>query len=126
MPALTPLRQLDGPTYARLLASGQLWTLYPEATGNYEDDTRPMNLRELTEAMHAARQTFAREDANKQVDRLYADHFHKAIMAEDFTDAEASVIDYEAYERGHSAGCEEIVGVAMELCEFAHKLAKAQ
>ncbi len=122
----TPLRKLDGATYAALLLSGQLWAAYPEATGDYKADTRPMDLSELYEAMAKTYSTFARDDADKLIDKLYTDHFQKAIEAEGFNPAQAGIINGEAYDRGHSAGCQEIIGCAMNLCTFAKALLAAK
>ncbi len=85
-----------------------------------------MNLFDLNSAMHEAYNTLSREEANKTVDKLYFDHFHNAIIAEGFTRAQASIIDYEAYERGHSGGCQEIVVCAMGLVDFAKKVLEAK
>lgn len=95
-----------------------------------------MNLSQLYSAMSDAYRsipadaTFAQKVAVQGtggvIDKLYTEHFHAAIMAEGFTKTQAQVIDYEAYERGHSGGQQEVVGAAMSLCEFARQLLAAK
>jgi len=125
-PSLTPLRQLAAADYAALLQSGQLWTLYPNATGDYKADTAPMKLYDLYSAMSYAYQTFAPDDARQACRKLYAAHFQAAIMAEGFTEAQARIIEGQAYDDGHSGGSQEIVNCAMSLCDFARKLISAK
>ena len=57
---------------------------------------------------------------------LFDLNFTQALQNEGFTPAQASIISYEAYERGHSGGYQEVVGAAMGLCEFARNLLAAK
>ena len=75
-----------------------------------------LNLEQLRDALNRAY-----PDQSKSR-KLYTDHFMNAVMAEGFTEEQARLIEYEAYERGHSAGCAEIVCITFGIVGFAKKL----
>lgn len=84
-----------------------------------------MKLIDLYDAMSAAYKGDPKLYRDAHSD-LYVRHFAEAIQNEGFTPKQAAVISYEAYERGHSAGYQEVVSVAMGICSFAKELLAAR
>ena len=62
-----------------------------------------------------------RDDAND----LYRDFFDLALEGEGFNSKTIALINCEAYDRGHSAGVCEIVGISVGICDFVKDILKA-
>ena len=78
---------------------------------------RYLSLEELNKAIfHCSRD---------EEQEIYSEHFHQAIENEGFNRATANLIAYEAYEKGHSAGYSEVVGVSIGICSFVKEILQA-
>lgn len=59
--------------------------------------------------------------ANEKIAPLY----HKSLLREGFTEKQANLISGEAYDRGHSAGQDEVISYIREIANFAKDIIEA-